>query len=117
MNARMSGPRLRQFAQVDVFSPTPYCGNPVAVILDGTGLTDQTMQCVARWTNLSETTFLLPPTTAEADYRLRIFTPERELLFAGHPTLAPTPRAVITPSSCGRSPPASGSLRTPCAAA
>lgn len=77
----------RAFAQVDVFSPTPYLGNPVAVILDGEGLDGETMQRVARWTNLSETTFLLPPTNPEADYRVRIFTPGGELPFAGHPTL------------------------------
>ena len=77
----------RPFAQVDVFSPTPYLGNPVAVVLDGEGLDDDAMQRVARWTNLSETTFLLPPTNPEADYRVRIFTPGGELPFAGHPTL------------------------------
>lgn len=77
----------RSFAQVDVFSPTPYLGNPVAVVLDGEGLDDDAMHRVARWTNLSETTFLLPPTSPEADYRVRIFTPEGELPFAGHPTL------------------------------
>ncbi|MFJ6280744.1 PhzF family phenazine biosynthesis protein [Arthrobacter subterraneus] len=81
----MSSPR--PFAQVDVFSPTPYLGNPVAVVLDGHGLDDDAMQRVARWTNLSETTFLLPPTDPGADYRVRIFTPGGELPFAGHPTL------------------------------
>ncbi|HEY5842002.1 MAG TPA: PhzF family phenazine biosynthesis protein [Mycobacterium sp.] len=80
-------PRSRAFAQVDVFSSTPYLGNPVAVILDGDGLSDEVMQRVARWTNLSETTFVLPPTDPTADYRLRIFTPGGELPFAGHPTL------------------------------
>jgi len=80
-------PRSRSFTQVDVFSTTPYSGNPVAVVLDGTDLSDEQMQHVARWTNLSETTFVLPPTVPEADYRLRIFTPEGELPFAGHPTL------------------------------
>ncbi|MDF1489039.1 PhzF family phenazine biosynthesis protein [Tessaracoccus caeni] len=77
----------RRYAQVDVFSPTPYLGNPVAVILDAEGLDTEYMQRIARWTNLSETTFVLPPTTSEADYRLRIFTPKGELPFAGHPTL------------------------------
>jgi PhzF family phenazine biosynthesis protein len=72
---------------VDVFSARPLRGNPVAVIMDAEGLTDDAMQAVARWTNLSETTFVLPPTTADADYRLRIFTPRSELPFAGHPTL------------------------------
>jgi PhzF family phenazine biosynthesis protein len=70
-----------------VFSTVPYLGNPVAVIHDGTDLTDKQMQRLARWTNLSETTFVLPPTTSAADYRLRIFTPVGELPFAGHPTL------------------------------
>lgn len=80
-------PRTRGFAQIDVFSTSPYRGNPVAVVLDGQGLTDEEMQRLARWTNLSETTYLLPPTVTEADYRLRIFTPQGELPFAGHPTL------------------------------
>jgi PhzF family phenazine biosynthesis protein len=79
--------RQRSFAQVDVFSPTPYLGNPVAVILDAEDLEDVDMQRIARWTNLSETTFVLPPARPEADYRLRIFTPGGELPFAGHPTL------------------------------
>lgn len=79
--------RQRPFMQVDVFSPTPYLGNPLAVVLDGEGLTDAEMQRFARWTNLSETTFLLPPTQPGADYRVRIFTPGGELPFAGHPTL------------------------------
>lgn len=77
----------RAFKQVDVFTDTPYAGNPVAVVLDGYGLSAEQMQTVARWTNLSETTFVLPPTTPEADYRVRIFTPDSELPFAGHPTL------------------------------
>ncbi|MEU6010577.1 PhzF family phenazine biosynthesis protein [Streptomyces sp. NPDC047453] len=80
-------PRTRSFAQVDVFSTVPCSGNPVAVVLDGTDLTDEEMQRLARWTNLSETTFVLLPTAPEADYRLRIFTPQGELPFAGHPTL------------------------------
>jgi len=79
--------RSRAFSQVDVFTDQPYLGNPVAVVLDGTGLSDEAMQRFARWTNLSETTFVLPPTQAGADYRLRIFTPGGELPFAGHPTL------------------------------
>jgi PhzF family phenazine biosynthesis protein len=83
----MTIPRTRSFVQVDVFSTLPYRGNPVAVVLDSTDLTDEDMQRLARWTNLSETTFILPPATEEADYRLRIFTPQGELPFAGHPTL------------------------------
>ena len=77
----------RPFKQVDVFTATPYLGNPLAVVLDGSGLSDEAMQRFARWTNLSETTFLLPPTQPTADYRVRIFTPGGELPFAGHPTL------------------------------
>ncbi|SDH61343.1 PhzF family phenazine biosynthesis protein [Agrococcus jejuensis] len=76
-----------RFAQVDVFSSTPFLGNPVAVVLDADGIGDDDMQRIARWTNLSETTFVLPPTRDGADYRLRIFTPGGELPFAGHPTL------------------------------
>ncbi|MHB1123935.1 MAG: PhzF family phenazine biosynthesis protein [Ramlibacter sp.] len=79
--------RNRNFKQVDVFTTAPYRGNPLAVVLDGSGLSDQQMQRFARWTNLSETTFLLPPQSAEADYRVRIFTPGGELPFAGHPTI------------------------------
>ena len=79
--------RDRQFKQVDVFTATAYRGNPLAVVLDGDGLDDEGMQRFARWTNLSETTFLLPATQAAADYRVRIFTPGGELPFAGHPTL------------------------------
>ncbi len=83
--------RPRPFMQVDVFTATPYLGNPLAVVLDGTGLSDDAMQRFAQWTNLSETTFVLPPTeagcAAGADYRVRIFTPGAELPFAGHPTL------------------------------
>jgi PhzF family phenazine biosynthesis protein len=77
----------RPFAQVDVFTATAYAGNPVAVVLDADGLTTEQMQRVANWTNLSETTFVLPPTAPGADYRVRIFTPVLELPFAGHPTL------------------------------
>jgi PhzF family phenazine biosynthesis protein len=78
---------LRPFAQVDVFTDLPYRGNPVAVVLDGEGVGDDEMQRFANWTNLSETTFVLPPQAAGADYRVRIFTGARELPFAGHPTL------------------------------
>ncbi|HYP81743.1 PhzF family phenazine biosynthesis protein [Variovorax sp.] len=79
--------RSRDFKQVDVFTDAPYLGNPLAVVLDGGDLDDEAMQRFARWTNLSETTFLLPPTDPAADYRVRIFTPGGELAFAGHPTL------------------------------
>jgi PhzF family phenazine biosynthesis protein len=77
----------RAFSQVDVFTSTAYSGNPVAVVLDGDGLDTATMLRFAHWTNLSETTFVLPPSNPEADYRVRIFTPVSELPFAGHPTL------------------------------
>jgi PhzF family phenazine biosynthesis protein len=79
--------RARRFVQCDVFTNTPTKGNGLAVVLDGDGLSDREMQDFAAWTNLAETTFLMPPTTAEADYKVRIFTPAREMLFAGHPTL------------------------------
>ena len=77
----------RAFAQVDVFGSGPCSGNPVAVVLDAEGLSTEEMQRFALWTNLSETTFVLPPEDPEADYRVRIFTPELEAPFAGHPTL------------------------------
>ena len=82
---------LRPFKQVDVFTAQAYRGNPLAVVLDGTGLGTEAMQDFTHWTNLSEATFVLPPTAegraAGADYRVRIFCPGRELPFAGHPTL------------------------------
>ena len=77
----------RQFRQVDVFTEEPFVGNPVAVVHGADGLAEDQMRLFARWTNLSETTFLLPATDDRADYRVRIFTPMRELPFAGHPTL------------------------------
>ncbi|GAA4157300.1 PhzF family phenazine biosynthesis protein [Gryllotalpicola daejeonensis] len=84
-------PAPRRYVEVDVFGNTPLTGNPVAVVVDAEGLDDVAMQQFASWTNLSETTFLLPPTDAAreqgADYRVRIFTPGSELPFAGHPTL------------------------------
>ncbi|PWN18477.1 Diaminopimelate epimerase-like protein [Microstroma glucosiphilum] len=87
-----TSPRARGFVQNDVFSSVPLLGNPVAVVLDGRGLSTETMALFARWTNLSETTFILPPSEevkagGKADYRLRILTPFGELPFAGHPTL------------------------------
>lgn len=86
--------RSRPFRQVDVFTAVPYLGNPVAVVLDGEGLSDAEMQAFANWTNLSETTFVLPPADPAADYQVRIFTPKAELPFAGHPTLG-TAHAVL----------------------
>jgi PhzF family phenazine biosynthesis protein len=78
---------MRKFAQVDVFTAQPYLGNPLAVVLDARGMSDSEMAQFANWTNLSETTFLLPPTDPVADYRVRIFTPTTEYPFAGHPTI------------------------------
>jgi PhzF family phenazine biosynthesis protein len=87
----MQQPQQRPFQQVDVFTDQPYRGNPLAVVLDGAGLSTEDMQNFTNWTNLSEATFVLPPTpegrAAGADYRVRIFCPGRELPFAGHPTL------------------------------
>jgi PhzF family phenazine biosynthesis protein len=77
----------RAFKQVDVFTARPYYGNPLGVVLDGTGLSQAEMQHFTNWTNLSECTFVLPPVHADADYKVRIFCPGRELPFAGHPTL------------------------------
>lgn len=78
---------MRPFRQVDVFTTTAYLGNPLAVVLGADGLSDEQMRRFANWTNLSETTFVLPPRDPGADYRVRIFTPSIELPFAGHPTL------------------------------
>lgn len=78
---------LRTYKVVDVFTSRPLLGNPVAVVLDADELDTAAMQAISAWTNLSETTFVFPPTTADADYRVRIFTPRSELPFAGHPTI------------------------------
>ncbi|BFI97495.1 MAG: PhzF family phenazine biosynthesis protein [Rhodanobacter sp.] len=83
----MNAMRTVRFHQVDVFSAVPFKGNPLAVVFDADDLDTAQMQAIARWTNLSETTFLLAPSDAEADYRVRIFTTGGELPFAGHPTL------------------------------
>jgi PhzF family phenazine biosynthesis protein len=77
----------RRFAQVDVFADRPGAGNPLAVVIDADGIDAEAMQAFANWTNLSETTFLLPPTAPGASYRVRIFTPRQELPFAGHPSV------------------------------
>ena len=77
----------RRFAQVDVFGAEPFLGNPVAVVVDGDGVSDADMALFARWTNLSETTFICAPTDPSADYRVRIWTTSGELPFAGHPTI------------------------------
>lgn len=101
---------MRAFKQVDVFTNRALCGNPVAVLLDGTGLSDAQMQQIALWTNLSETTFVLPGDDA-ADYHVRIFTPRAELPFAGHPTLG-TAFALL---DAGRVTPKNGTLVQRCA--
>jgi len=100
------------FSQVDVFTNELLFGNPVAVVHDADGISTDRMAAFARWTNLSETTFLLPPTEPDADYRLRIFTPVRELPFAGHPTLG-TARAWL---AAGGRPAREGELVQQCAA-
>jgi PhzF family phenazine biosynthesis protein len=103
-------PRSRKFTQVDVFTQVPYKGNPVAVVLDGEGLSDAEMQAFANWTNLSETTFVVPVTMPGADYHVRIFTPKDELPFAGHPTLG-TAHAVV---AAGLAAPKDGRLVQQC---
>lgn len=84
----------RRFMHLDVFAPRSGAGNPLAVVLDADGLDTDAMQRIAAWTNVIETTFVLPPTTPEASYRVRIFTPRRELAFAGHPSVG-TAHAVL----------------------
>jgi PhzF family phenazine biosynthesis protein len=101
---------MRAYKVVDVFTTKPLLGNPVAVVLDAEGLDTGQMQAIARWTNLSETTFLLPPGRPEADYRLRIFTPVGELPFAGHPTLGSAHAAL----EAGRASPRDGALVQEC---
>src|SRR6516225_541404 len=91
------------FQQVDVFTDVPFKGNPVAVVLDAEGLSAVDMQAIANWTNLSETTFVLPPTNPSADYRLRIFTTRSELPFAGHPTIG-SAHAVLNTGRATHSP-------------
>ena len=100
------------FKQVDVFTEKPFYGNPVAVVLGATELTDGEMQRIAAWTNLSETTFVLPPTTPDADYRLRIFDARQEMAFAGHPTIG-SAHAII---ESGFAPVKNGRLRQECLA-
>ena len=100
----------RPFKQVDVFTSVPFKGNPLAVVLDATGLSDAQMQRFANWTNLSETTFILPASDAAADYHLRIFTPKMELPFAGHPTLGSAHAAL----EAGIATPKNGKLTMQC---
>ncbi|MFX1671812.1 PhzF family phenazine biosynthesis protein [Paraburkholderia sp. A2WS-5] len=101
-----------RFKQVDVFTSHPFKGNPLAVVFDADGLDTAQMQGIARWTNLSETAFLLAPTDARADYRVRIFTTQGELPFAGHPTLG-TAHAFL---DSGRQPKTPGRLVQECGA-
>ena len=84
----------RRYLQCDVFADRPGAGNPLAVVLDADGLDDETMQAIARWTRLPETTFVLPPASPEASYGIRIFSPRREVPFAGHPSVG-TAHAVL----------------------
>lgn len=99
--------KARSFAQVDVFAVRPFMGNPVAVVIDGEGLSDEDMQAFAHWTNLSETTFVTPSPDDDADYNIRIYTPQAEMKFAGHPTLG-TAHALI---EAGRITPKNGIVR------
>ena len=101
---------MRRFQQIDVFTRRPFLGNPVAVLLDGEDLSGDEMQRIARWTNLSETAFLLPSTAG--DYRVRIFTPRHELPFAGHPTIGSAYAAI----RAGIAKPRDGELKQECGA-
>jgi len=100
----------RRFIQCDVFSPVPLQGNGLAVVVDADGISDERMQRFATWTNLAETTFLLPPTDPSADYRVRIFTVAQEMLFAGHPTLG----SCASWLQCGGAPKTPGIVRQEC---
>ena len=100
----------RRFIQCDVFTPIPTQGNALAVVVDGDGISEDAMQRFAAWTNLAETTFIQPSDTAEADYRLRIYTPTREMLFAGHPTLG----SCAAWLHCGGQPKQAGVVRQEC---
>src|SRR5258706_12156054 len=104
--------RSLRFKQVDVFMRRAFMGNPVAVVLEAQDISDADMQRIAAWTNLSETTFVLPPSSTAADYRLRIFTPRAELPFAGHPTIG-SAHAVL---EAGVVKPTTGRLRQECGA-
>ena len=103
--------QTRRFIQCDVFTPTPVRGNGLAVVVDGDGIDDSEMQQFAAWTNLAETTFILPPDDDATDYRLRIFTPGREMRFAGHPTLG----SCAAWLHCGGVPRQPGIVRQDCA--
>ena len=100
----------RRFIQCDVFSPVPLQGNGLAVVVDAEGISDKLMQRFATWTNLAETTYLLPPTDPSADYRVRIFTVAQEMPFAGHPTLG----SCASWLQCGGIPKSPGIVRQEC---
>lgn len=102
--------RTRRFVQCDVFTPTPTLGNALAVVVDGAGISEESMRRFAAWTNLAETTFILPAQDPQADYKLRIFTPTREMLFAGHPTLG----SCAAWLHCGGKPRQKGIVRQEC---
>lgn len=102
----------RRFVQLDVFADRPGAGNPLAVVIDAEDIDSESMQTFANWTNLSETTFLLPPTDPEASYRVRIFTPKQELPFAGHPSVGSAHAAI----DAGLAVPRDGHLVQECAA-
>lgn len=102
--------RPRRFLHLDVFAPRAGTGNPLAVVLDAEGLDTDAMQRIAAWTNVIETTFVLPPSTPEASYRVRIFTPRRELAFAGHPSVG-TAHAVLAAGLASPRKTADGSLQ------
>lgn len=103
---------MSRYLAIDVFTLRPFHGNPLAVIVDAEGLDAAAMQRIAGWTNLSETAFLLPPTTPAADYRVRIFTPRQELPFAGHPSVGAAYAAIMA----GRMADGPGSRTQECAA-
>ena len=103
---------MSRYLEIDVFTLRPFHGNPLAVIIDAEGLNAVAMQRIAAWTNLSETVFLLPPTTSAADYRVRIFTPRQELPFAGHPSVGAAYAAIMA----GRMDDGPGSRTQECAA-
>ncbi len=105
-------PRARRFLQVDVFADRPGAGNPLAVVLDAEDLDPAAMQRIAAWTNLAETSFLLPPTEPGADYRVRIFTTRQEIAFAGHPSIGSAHAAV----AAGRCAARNGALLQQCQA-
>lgn len=104
--------KARRILHCDVFAPRTGTGNPLAVVLDSDGLNTAQMQAIANWTNLAETTFILPPTLPEADYRVRIFTTRKEIAFAGHPSIGSAHALIET----GLQPKQAGIIRQQCLA-